>query len=361
MFGWFKKKNFVVDEEIIAKRFNKVMFRYFRIEIWQKIIFRLGFLSVAVIGLFLVFSQGTHYLEKATRPEAIFVGGGTTEGNIFIIPITGAITGRPIDIGGAQSILSSSNDTVIHVKNSLAWASKTPNLKEVILYIESPGGGLAPSDEIHSMIREWKKKHPDVSVSAYFYSMAASGGYYIAMASDTIYSSPTALVGSIGVIMQLYDLKEIAKNIGFNMRTFKSGKLKDMGNPFRDMTKEEEEIFMHLAKQSHMQFVKVVQQGRPKLSSEKIDALADGRIYSAPDALSFGLVDGLSPTFHSFLGERARVVMDRDGDIGQINVILPPGSKGIGALFSAMWSSAVKSIVGAISQDIQTQHQIELR
>lgn len=162
-------------------------------------------------------------------------------------------------------------------------------IKAIILRINSPGGGVGPSQEIYSETRRTTKTK---KVVASLGSVAASGGYYVASAADSIVANPGTLTGSIGVLMEFVRFEELLKKIGVEMQVIKSGEFKDIGSPNRKMTKEEREILTRLLEDIRNQFVTAVSQGR-NMPEEKVLELADGRIFSGREAKGLGLVDSL--------------------------------------------------------------------
>jgi protease-4 len=160
-------------------------------------------------------------------------------------------------------------------------------VKAIILRIDSPGGGVGPSQEIHREILKVKEKKKIVTSMG---SVAASGGYYIACASDLIVANPGTITGSIGVIMEFTNIEELFKKIGIKGVVVKSGELKDMGSPFREMTPEEKRIIQDVIDNVHQQFIKAVADGR-KLDRSKVTQIADGRIMTGEQAKQLGLVD----------------------------------------------------------------------
>ena len=162
-------------------------------------------------------------------------------------------------------------------------------IKAIILRINSPGGGVGPSQEIYSETRRTTKTK---KVVASLGSVAASGGYYVASAADSVVANPGTLTGSIGVLMEFVRFEELLKKIGVEMQVIKSGKFKDIGSPNRKMTKEEREILTRLIEEIRNQFVTAVSQGR-NMPEEKVLELADGRVFSGREAKRLGLVDSL--------------------------------------------------------------------
>ncbi len=160
-------------------------------------------------------------------------------------------------------------------------------VKAVILRIDSPGGGVGPSQEIHREVVKLKTKK---KVLASMGSVAASGGYYIACASDLIVANPGTITGSIGVVMEFTNLEELLKKIGVKGVVLKGGEHKDIGSPFREMTPGEKKIMQDVIDNVHQQFIKAVAEGR-KMEQAKVVPVADGRIFTGEQAKQFGLVD----------------------------------------------------------------------
>jgi protease-4 len=165
------------------------------------------------------------------------------------------------------------------------------SVKAIILHINTPGGGVAASQEIHDAVkrvREQKKKR----VVAAIETVGASGGYYIASASDKIFADPGSVVGSIGVIAQYFNYGELVRWMKLKDITLKTGEFKDTGSPTRDLTAAEREYLQKLMDDMHMQFVRAVSEGR-KMKEEDVKALADGRVWTGQQALTLKLVDEL--------------------------------------------------------------------
>lgn len=163
------------------------------------------------------------------------------------------------------------------------------SVKAVILRIDSPGGGVGPSQEIYTEIRKLNEKKPVVvSMGA----VAASGGYYVAAPARRIFANPGTITGSIGVIMSFANYRELMDKVGVKSQVVKSGAYKDTGSAVRDFTAQERKLLQALIDDVHSQFVEAVGQGRD-LPAEQVMALADGRIYSGRQALEVGLVDEL--------------------------------------------------------------------
>ncbi|MBW1721142.1 MAG: signal peptide peptidase SppA [Deltaproteobacteria bacterium] len=166
---------------------------------------------------------------------------------------------------------------------------KEKQIKAIILRINSPGGGVAPSQEIYREVRRTRKTK---KVIASMGSMAASGGYYVASAADKIVANPGTLTGSIGVIMEFLNVKELLEKFGVGMEVIKSGEFKDIGSPHRKLTEREKALLQGLIAEIQEQFVTAVAEGRG-ISKKKIREIADGRVLSGEKAKALGLVDAL--------------------------------------------------------------------
>ncbi len=187
-----------------------------------------------------------------------------------------------VTIGG---IISSSQDIV----DKLDDFGKDESIKAVVLRIDSPGGGVASSQEIYTAIKKLKKNK---KVIASLGSIAASGGYMIACAADKIFANPGTITGSISAIMYFANAEELLKKIGLKSSVIKSGKYKDMGSPTREMTEEEKIILQGLIDDIYDQFVEVIVQDR-KIPKEEVKNIADGRVFSGKQAKALRLIDEL--------------------------------------------------------------------
>jgi protease IV len=162
-------------------------------------------------------------------------------------------------------------------------------IKAVVVRLDSPGGKVGPSQEIYEALLKLRKEKPVVASMG---SVAASGAYYIACSADTIYALSGTLTGSIGVILEMFDVTEGMKKLGISAHTITGGRLKDAGSPFKKMSPEEEKYFLALAQDVHDQFKGAVAASR-KIKREKIDEYADGRVFSGRQALGLKLIDKL--------------------------------------------------------------------
>jgi protease IV len=175
------------------------------------------------------------------------------------------------------------------VIEQLVKFTKDDSVKAIVFRIESPGGGVSPSQELYREIQRTAEKKPVVASMG---SVAASGGYYIASGVQKIYANPGTITGSIGVIAQFTNFEELFKKIGFRLEVVKSGVFKDTGNPGRAMTPEERDYLQKLLDSVHQQFIRDVARGR-RMPEEKVREIADGRIFTGEQAKEMGLVDEL--------------------------------------------------------------------
>ncbi|HXX82051.1 MAG TPA: signal peptide peptidase SppA [Thermodesulfovibrionales bacterium] len=166
---------------------------------------------------------------------------------------------------------------------------KDPSVKAIVLRVDSPGGGVAPSQEIYEEVRKAvAKKKIVVSMG----SLAASGGYYISAPASRIVANPGTLTGSIGVIMEIPNLEGLMNKVGVKTEVIKSGRHKDIASVFRGIGREEREILQGVLDDVHDQFIKAVAEGR-KMLPDHVRKLADGRIFTGRQAVGMGLVDEL--------------------------------------------------------------------
>ncbi len=201
---------------------------------------------------------------------------GRNQERIAVIDVTNVIT----------------NQTAEAVRQQLTIVSRDITIRGVIIRIQSPGGSVTASDQIHHMIQSLSEEK-NVPIMAFMSGMAASGGYYAAVACDRIIAEPTTITGSIGVIIQTFTLQELFESkLGINPVTIKSGEKKDWPNSFKEVTPEQiAYIDTKLIQPAYERFVDLVDKGRPLLNREQILPLADGSIFYAKEAMEKGLID----------------------------------------------------------------------
>jgi protease-4 len=164
-----------------------------------------------------------------------------------------------------------------------------PLVKAIVVRIDSPGGGVAPSQEIYNAVKRVRKEQ-NKTVVASMGTVAASGGYYIAVATDRILANPGTLTGSIGVIMQMANFQELLEKIGVKSVVVKTGKFKDLGSPFRPMVEEDRQLLESVMNDTLSQFIEAVADGR-SMDSAEVEQLADGRVFTGRQAKSVLLID----------------------------------------------------------------------
>jgi protease-4 len=203
---------------------------------------------------------------------------------IAIIDVDGMImnTRTPSLLGGGENPMAV-------FREKLEKAAGDPHVKAVVLRINSPGGAVTASDIMYQDVLTFRKVSGK-PVVACMMDVAASGAFYLSMASDLVYAHPTTVTGSIGVIMSLYNAAGLFQKIGVTSDPIKSGPNKDLGNPARPMTDEERAILQQMVNRFYDQFVQIVAQGR-HMPESQVRSLADGRVYTGVDAQQLGLVD----------------------------------------------------------------------
>lgn len=215
---------------------------------------------------------------------------------IVIIPIlaggmaaAGKIGGPRVAVVEMEGAIEDSSD----VLKALYEEARNKDTKAIVLRIDSPGGAVAPSEDVYSAVKRLKTEKPIVVSMG---SLAASGGLYSAVGASKIFCQPGTQTGSIGVIMQIPNFTNVADKVGVTMVTVKSGALKDVGNQFRPMTDEERKFLQDTAAKVHNLFIKAVAEGR-KLPEDKVRAFADGRVIIGEEAKQLGLVDDFGDVY----------------------------------------------------------------
>lgn len=198
---------------------------------------------------------------------------------------TGFELGDKVGVVKIQGAIIDAENTVDQLKTF----RENPSIKAIVVRINSPGGGVGPSQEIYREIQKASKKK---KVVASMGTLAASGGYYVAAAADSIMANPGTITGSIGVIMSYNNFEELFGKIGLSPVVIKSGQYKDIASPVRQMTDEEEALLKAFAEDLHHQFIDDVAKGRD-MAVEDVREFADGRIFSGKTAQEIGLVDQL--------------------------------------------------------------------
>lgn len=274
------------------------------------------FFPIILIVIFISVNGCAYFnvpLVTPTQPlqEKVLEGEGTAK--ILLVNISGTISEQE---KSKKMGLEEEASMVSIIKEELLKAEKDKDVKGVIIKIDSPGGTVTASDLIYYEIMQFKKRS-GIKVASCIMGLGTSGGYYVAAATDEITAFPTAITGSIGVIAMKFDVKQFLNRFGIYNETFKSGDKKDILSPFRPSTPEETEIMQSVIMQLYGRFVDVVAEGRKNfLTKDQVKKLADGRIYTADQALQNKLIDkvgylgdAISSMKSSLKLDQAKVVM----------------------------------------------------
>jgi len=240
------------------------------------------FLAVIVVLSQLAGGVGAGLAPPVGRITREVVREGAPDVRVAVVPVSGLIFS-----GEGPGPASGTAEWVVE---ALEAAAEDEAVKAVILEVDSPGGTITGADLIHRQVE--RTRAGGVKVVAFFRNIAASGGYYVSAPADRIVAYPTAITGSVGVILQTFNVSGLFEKLGVEAVTVKSGKLKDMGSPFRTPTDEERAVLQSIADEAYERFVNIVAEGRG-MDIEKARALADGRILTAKQAKAAGLVDAL--------------------------------------------------------------------
>lgn len=201
------------------------------------------------------------------------------------IPLQGVIV-RQESLG----LFGGAIDKIRGIHQQIQAATHDEDVRCILLEVDSPGGGVSPSDELYHALMRFKQSRGDRAVIAFTRDMAASGGYYAALAADWIIAEPTAVVGSIGVLMQSLNWQKLADTVGVRDITIRSGGNKDMLNPFREASEQQIGLLQEMVDGMHDRFTGLVG-ARRNLDGPALDEVVDGRIFTADQALDHGLID----------------------------------------------------------------------
>ncbi len=230
-----------------------------------------------------------------------------------------------------RGMILDSRETV----RQLRYFLKQDQVRAVVLRVDSPGGVVAPSQEICEEVRKFAaRKKIIVSMG----SLAASGGYYICAPATLIYANPGTITASIGVILKFSNIEALMDRIGIKSHVLKTGKFKDSGSPLRRLSHEDRAMLQSVIDSTHEQFVQAVARGR-KLPIQQVRAIADGRILSGEQALNLRLVDRLG-TLQDAIEEAGRL----SGIEGEPEVVLPPRKK------SSYWDLLAEGAEGTVEK-----------
>ncbi len=271
---------------------------------------KVNLLAIGAAAVLAACSPHFHFdLLGRDRIQEVVLLEGAGPDKILMIDVSGTIAST-VDTG----FPGREGDLVSRVYARLRKAAGDPLVKGVILRLDTPGGEVTASDIIYHEVLRYRDRtrRPVVGLMM---GVAASGGYYIASACDRIVAHPTAVTGSIGVISVFPDAHELMAKVGLKVNVIKSRDFKDAGGPFREMTAEERRLFQGLIDEYYEAFLAVVLKGRRgAVSADELRALADGRVWTARQALDLKLVDGLG-YFEDAVREVERLAGTRNSSV----------------------------------------------
>jgi protease-4 len=285
---------------------------------------RTGILGIVL--LLVLFASGAFLTAR------LLLGGrvpGLTRKRVAVLPIVGII------------------DSETRFVRELQAFRDDPSVRAFVLEIRSPGGGVGASQSIHAELQRLRMED-DRPLIAWIGDIGASGGYYVALPADSIFALPGSITGSIGVIMQFPNAEELFRKVGVELQVVKSGRLKDMGSPVRELSEEERQVLQGLVDDVWNQFVDAVADGRD-MDRARVVELADGRVFSGERAWKQGLVDRLGTLQDavdtagrmSGLGERPRIVRPSREKVSLLDLL-----RGVDETRIATWIQMVKTGAG---------------
>lgn len=228
-------------------------------------------------------------IPDASAPLEESVVLGTSGPKIALVEVSGLISDQPrsgrFGLLGGPSMVS-------ELREALELAAEDDEIRALVLRIESPGGSVGATETLHHELMRWRSEQ-QVPVVAYLNGIAASGGYYVAMAADRVIAHPATVTGSIGVLMPGIGFAGLMERFGVTDQSVKSGALKDVGSPTRPMSEAERAHLQGIVDDLHARFVEVVDEGRKGLDRDEAASVADGRLFTARQAVDAGLVDAI--------------------------------------------------------------------
>ncbi len=267
--------------------------------------------------------------------EEILIDGDAGE-KVAVLSLIGTIENVAASPFGAEGY---DHSLFLHMIDT---AAEDPTVSAIVLEVDSPGGTVPETAEIHRKIVELQQNY-DKPIYVSMGSMAASGGYYVSAPADKIFAESSTLTGSIGVIMESINVAGLAEKYGIEFNTIKSGKHKDIMSPSREMTKEEHEIMQSMIDEMYDEFVDIIVEGRD-LSESHVREIGDGRIYTGNQAVEVGLVDEIGT-----LDDTIYHLMD-DHELDDAQVV----QYGYGAGYFASFFMGVQGFINGSSDEIDT-------
>lgn len=283
-----------------------------------------------IVGLILLLAIGAvlyfFFYRAGVRTGGVGSQSFSLKHKIGVVPVEGVITDS------------------IEIADNINEFAEDSSIVAVVVRVDSPGGGVAASQEIYDAITALKKKKKVVVSMG---SVAASGGLLIACAADKIVANPGTITGSISAIMQFANLEELLKKVGVKSSVVKSGQYKDIGSPMREMTPEERVIIQELIDDIYNQFIDVIVRDR-KLTREKVVAIGDGRVFTGRKAKEYGLVDELGD-----IAAAARLASALAGKDGRYELVYPRKKRT--SVFDYLMESAANQVSRSVMETAQKQ------
>lgn len=251
---------------------------------------RRGYVKTILILMSILFLAGCTcfsipLMQREGKLEETVVSGKGKD-KILLVDISGVISSKE----QGRGLFGERASMVSRVREELEKASKDERVRGVILRLNTPGGTITASDIIYQEIKRFKRER-NLPVVACMMELATSGGYYVATAADTIVAHPTTVTGSLGAIAIKFNAEGLMEKIGIEDETIMAGDKKDLFSPLRPLTEEERVIIQDMLNEFHQRFISLIAENRKTLSLEQVKPLADGRVYTADQALKNGLVD----------------------------------------------------------------------
>lgn len=224
---------------------------------------------------------------------------------LLVVVSVGMISGRSVVVPVGEKIgileVYGPITDARSLRKQIKGYRENQTIKAVVLRIDSPGGGVAPSQELYAALKKLAAEKPLIVSMG---SVAASGGYYLAVAGQHLFANPGSITGSIGVIMSFPDYRELMDKVGVRAEVVKSGRFKDIGSSFRKFSAEDRELLQNMIDDVHAQFVEAISEGR-NMPVDRLRPYIDGRIFTGRQALEIGLIDELG-TFDDAIKYAAR-------------------------------------------------------
>jgi protease-4 len=285
--------------------------------------------------------MGKHLGERTVFQEEPIGGDHGTRNKIAVIYLSGLISYSVAGVLGEEGMVGD-------IKEQLRLAGKDKDVKAIVVVVDSPGGEVTASDELYRAVRQARDKKPVVVSMA---SLAASGGYYVAVGGTHLMASESTITGSIGVILQTLNYRKLLDKVGLDILTIKSGKFKDLLSGSRQTTEEEVQLVEELIMESYDQFVGIVAKERKMKVDDLKDGLADGRIFSGRQAKKDKLIDSLG-YYEDAVNKAKELANIREAR--QIKYIAPVSLRKLLEILGKSESKTVKVQVGPETLKLQS-------